>query len=145
MEKIEAETKAFEDQGEPPKSVSTKGYESDLRKAKIKLEAAYATAVKEFTQAGKRAEGRQPCNDSKGSSGDKSSMHRHQLMMGLAPARALVGKELLTNPGGKEPLVDGRIPGWEPVQGVAHSIIPARTCRRRILLLLHRANADGRT
>jgi hypothetical protein len=29
----------------------------------------------------------------------------------------VLGKELLTNPGGEEPLVDGRIPGWEQAQG----------------------------
>jgi Skp family chaperone for outer membrane proteins len=56
LEKVEAEIKAFEDKGDLPKSVPTKGYEGELRIAKAKLEAAYASAVKEYTKAGQRAQ-----------------------------------------------------------------------------------------
>lgn len=55
LDKVETEVKAFEEKGELPKSVPTKVYEGHLRKAKAKLEDAYAIAVKEYTQGGKRA------------------------------------------------------------------------------------------
>ena len=55
LEKTEAELSAFEMMAELPKSIPTKLYEAELRRANAKLEEAYATAVKEFTKAGKRA------------------------------------------------------------------------------------------
>lgn len=52
LEKAQAETKAFEDTGTPPKALAAV-YESDLRQARAKLLNAYTTAVKEYTKAGK--------------------------------------------------------------------------------------------
>lgn len=56
LEAVEGETRAFEVKGALPKSVPTKTYEADVRKARAKLEDAYATAVKEYTKAGQRAQ-----------------------------------------------------------------------------------------
>jgi hypothetical protein len=56
LEKVEAEIKALEESGALPKSVPTKTYESDLRKAKAKLEDAYSVAVSAYTKAGQRAQ-----------------------------------------------------------------------------------------
>lgn len=55
LEKVQAETKAFEDSGELPKSVPVRRYEGQLRTARALQEEAYGVAVKEYTKDGKIA------------------------------------------------------------------------------------------
>lgn len=55
LERVQAETKAFEESGELPKSVAVKGYESQVRAARAKLEEKYSAAVKDYTKDGKIA------------------------------------------------------------------------------------------
>ncbi|HVK14654.1 MAG TPA: hypothetical protein VM597_38300 [Gemmataceae bacterium] len=55
LEKVQAEAKAFEADGTLPKAVAVKGYESQLRTARAKLEEEYAAAVKQYTKGGKIA------------------------------------------------------------------------------------------
>jgi hypothetical protein len=52
LEKVQAETKAFLDEGVLPKSVPTKGYTGEIRRAKLKMSAAFAAAVKQYTKDG---------------------------------------------------------------------------------------------
>lgn len=51
--KVQAEAKAFVESRELPKSVPVKGYESQLRTARAKLEEEYGTAIKQYTKDGK--------------------------------------------------------------------------------------------
>lgn len=53
LEKVEAEIKAFEEKSAYPKSISTKLYEAEARKAKAKLEDSFGTAIKQYTMDGK--------------------------------------------------------------------------------------------
>lgn len=55
LEQVHKEFKAFDRNGELPKSVPTKVYEGELRKARAKLEDSYDAAVKEYTKDGKIA------------------------------------------------------------------------------------------
>jgi len=57
VEKAQADIKAFEDTGTPPKAFAV-SYESDLRQARAKLLNAYTVAVKEYTKAGNVAQAR---------------------------------------------------------------------------------------
>lgn len=52
FEAAEAEIKSFEEKGELPKSIPTKDYESELLKARAKMDAAFASAVKQYTKDG---------------------------------------------------------------------------------------------
>ncbi len=56
LEKVEDEIKALEEKGTLPKAVATTGYDSDVRRARAKLEDAYAEAVKGYTKDGQRAQ-----------------------------------------------------------------------------------------
>lgn len=55
LEKVQAEAKAFQESGELPKAVPAKGYESQLRTARARLEDEYESAVKQYTKDGKVA------------------------------------------------------------------------------------------
>jgi hypothetical protein len=55
LEKVQSEAKAFQDGGELPKSVSTKAYESQMRRARARLEDEYVAAIKRYTKDGKIA------------------------------------------------------------------------------------------
>lgn len=52
LEKLQAETRSFEERDELPKSVSLKVYDGQVRIARMKLEDAYSLAVKQYTKAG---------------------------------------------------------------------------------------------
>ena len=58
LEKADADLAAFEEKGVLPKSIPAKGYEGELKLSRLRLEAAYTTAVKEYTKLGRRAEAR---------------------------------------------------------------------------------------
>jgi hypothetical protein len=55
LEKVQAEAKAFEETGELPKAVPARGYESQVRTARVRLEDEYESAVKQYTKDGKVA------------------------------------------------------------------------------------------
>ncbi len=56
LEKIQAETKAFETGETLPKTVSARGYESLKKTARAKLEDGFTAAIKQFTKDGKVAQ-----------------------------------------------------------------------------------------
>jgi len=53
--KVRAEAKAFVEKRELPRSVSVKGYESQMRTACARLDESYAAAIKQYTKDGKIA------------------------------------------------------------------------------------------
>lgn len=54
LQRAEAELKAFQDDGTPPKLVSVKEYDAAVAAARVKMEAAFVAAVKQHTKDGNR-------------------------------------------------------------------------------------------
>jgi hypothetical protein len=52
LQTVQSELKAFEENGELPKSVPTGVFEGQMKRARARLEEAYADAVKQYTKAG---------------------------------------------------------------------------------------------
>lgn len=103
--KLRVEMQALEKDQALPTSIPTKTYETQRRKALLKLEAAHRKAVKDFTKAGKSAE-------AKRSQAALDSLIRKE----AARLTPLLGRELLRNPGAEDPWVAGVLPGWTAVQ-----------------------------
>lgn len=113
LERVEGEIIAFQDRSELPKSVPVRTFESQIARANAKLEDAYATAIKEYTQSGQRAQAH---------TAQAELLEIRKQPFGRRRGSRL-GQELLRNPGGEEPMVLGIIPGWMPVAGAWTSVL----------------------
>lgn len=107
LEKIEAETKAFEETGKLPMAVATKGYMNAMQQNRARMSNAYSAAVREFTKADKR-------ELAKSTQMELDEFGKNEKAVSRGPK---FGDELLQNPGCEEAAIDGKIPGWTVLSG----------------------------